>query len=706
MKKQIILGILILAMLSIGVSAANCGGTTVCNCGDTLNVSRTLNATDNLTGCVGSGLTISTSGLTLDCNSFTLSGDLSETGVFINGVSNVVVKNCNITNFLNGVSIFINSNNNKIVDNDISSNNRGITFSSGSISQTNISNNNILNSGTYGLYFVNAGNLASLNNKIYHNNIYGSTSYHANSGSGGMELSYNNEGNYWGHTSCPVFTANSFPDSNNVNLVDSYAYKLEDGWDSESPADCNPTVSLSSPVNDTWTNNNQPGFTFTPLSKVATTLSCGLFIGGTSYGTNATSGNGTATTITANPALSDGNHSWYVNCTDSISTAQSEIRLLKVDATDPVITPSTPADSAYTNNNTVTYTPSDTNLNSCDWYAINTSDASDIDTASASANNGVLNSQQLTLADGSFYWHINCSDNAGNTGVSATRTINYDTTDPVISSVASGSISSSGATITWTTDEGANSRVDYNANGTVGSSSGSSYVTSHSVALSGLSASTTYDYNVTSCDQAGNCATDTGYSFNTSAAPAPSAPSTTTTTSRSRRTVSSVIPPVLNYYFAQQTKTTTLRMEDTIQFDVSGQRHKAKIKQIHDDHVTITVSSTPQDVDLYVNKPVAVDVNEDGVDDLQLTLISFSASNARIKFDAISEEVEPISKAEQVPVEEVPLEEAEEAAEVQEPEEEAKKPFNAALLITLLGIVAVIVAIGFAVYGKKDLKKK
>ncbi|MBW2980709.1 hypothetical protein KY360_04815 [Candidatus Woesearchaeota archaeon] len=465
-----------------------------------------------------------------------------------------------------------------------------------------------------------------------------------------------------------------------------------------------PTVTLTSPGNDTWASSNQPDFVFTPVSQVNITLSCELFINDSTYGTNATSDNNTATTITASSALADGSYGWNINCTDSSSTVQSETRILKVDFTLPVITPSTPADNAYTNNDTVTYTPSDAFLNTCKWHTINTSNASDTDSGSASANNGVLNSQQLTLTDGSFYWYINCTDDAGNIGVSATRTINYDATEPVISSVAS-SASSSGATITWTTDESANSQVNYGTTTALGSTSSSaSYTTSHSVGVSG-SASTTYYYNVTSCDQAGNCQSDALYNFTTSAAPAPSTTTTTTTTSRSRRTASSTPPPSLNYYLAQPTKTVTLRTTDDVQFDVAGARHRAKIKNIHADHVTVTVSSTPMDVDLYVDKPLSIDLNDDGMNDIQLTLISFSSSNARIKFDAISEQVEPIGKAEQVPVEEAPVEEeVKEEVKVPEPKVEAEEeaePFNAVPLIGILAAAAVIAGIIFVLSRKK-----
>jgi hypothetical protein len=107
-----------------------------------------------------------------------------------------------------------------------------------------------------------------------------------------------------------------------------------------------------------------------------------------------------------------------------------------------------------------------------------------------------------------------------NTMISAVYTSTPDTTPPVISSVAAGSISSSGATITWTTDEAADSQVEYGTTTSYGSATtlNTSMVTSHSVSLSSLSAGTLYHYRVKSKDAAGNLATSSDATLTTSAA--------------------------------------------------------------------------------------------------------------------------------------------------------------------------------------------
>ncbi len=87
-----------------------------------------------------------------------------------------------------------------------------------------------------------------------------------------------------------------------------------------------------------------------------------------------------------------------------------------------------------------------------------------------------------------------------------------DTTAPTISAVASTSIASTTATITWTTNESADSQVFYRKQGDAAyqqTSVNPTLVTSHSSGLAGLDPSTTYEYYVRSADAAGNVSTST-----------------------------------------------------------------------------------------------------------------------------------------------------------------------------------------------------
>ncbi|MFZ5468750.1 MAG: S8 family peptidase [Myxococcota bacterium] len=96
-----------------------------------------------------------------------------------------------------------------------------------------------------------------------------------------------------------------------------------------------------------------------------------------------------------------------------------------------------------------------------------------------------------------------------------------DVVAPTITQVAAGAIISNRATITWTTDEPATSRVEYGLTTAYGNATplDANLVTSHSVELTGLAASTPYHFRVLSADGSTNLATSGDSSFTTSAAP-------------------------------------------------------------------------------------------------------------------------------------------------------------------------------------------
>ena len=94
-----------------------------------------------------------------------------------------------------------------------------------------------------------------------------------------------------------------------------------------------------------------------------------------------------------------------------------------------------------------------------------------------------------------------------------------DVTAPVVSAITVSTITSSGATISWTTDESSDSQVSYSADLNYGLSSvlDSSMVTSHSRTLTGLSASTAYNFVVKSRDSSGNLSVSSNQTFQTTA---------------------------------------------------------------------------------------------------------------------------------------------------------------------------------------------
>jgi hypothetical protein len=106
-----------------------------------------------------------------------------------------------------------------------------------------------------------------------------------------------------------------------------------------------------------------------------------------------------------------------------------------------------------------------------------------------------------------------------------------DTEPPVISEVQVGSINGDSATITWNTNELADSQVEYGLTTAYGSlgSLDTLRVTNHSAGLSGLAANSTYHYRVKSKDAAGNLAVSADNTFKTGVTSGVGAPFETST---------------------------------------------------------------------------------------------------------------------------------------------------------------------------------
>src|SRR5271157_2494530 len=156
-------------------------------------------------------------------------------------------------------------------------------------------------------------------------------------------------------------------------------------------------------------------------------------------------------------------------------------------------------------------------------------------TTAAYGQKSALNSSLVTshsvvlsgLSASTLYHYQAVSVDGSNNQVSSTDST-FTTTaaappPPTISGVSAGSITSTGATITWTTNVPTSSQVNYGTTAAYGQKSAlsSSLVTSHSVVLSGLSASTLYHYQAVSVDGSNNQVSSTDFTFTTTAAAPP-----------------------------------------------------------------------------------------------------------------------------------------------------------------------------------------
>ncbi|MBI2473834.1 fibronectin type III domain-containing protein [Candidatus Uhrbacteria bacterium] len=116
-----------------------------------------------------------------------------------------------------------------------------------------------------------------------------------------------------------------------------------------------------------------------------------------------------------------------------------------------------------------------------------------------------------------YYFQIFASDSSGNDGVSSLVTFTtLDETSPLISDIQVLDITTVSARVIWTTNEPANSVVSYGTTTTYSNTvSENSFVTAHSVVLTGLNPATRYHFQVLSTDSSLNQAFSSDGTFTT-----------------------------------------------------------------------------------------------------------------------------------------------------------------------------------------------
>ncbi len=197
-------------------------------------------------------------------------------------------------------------------------------------------------------------------------------------------------------------------------------------------------------------------------------------------------------------------------------TIKADLVTEAADTTAPVVSITNPAAGA-TVSGTVSITISATDASGISSYQILIDGVSKSTSSSYSWNTA-------SYANGAHTILAKAKDTAGNWGEKTiTVTVDNaaaDTTAPTISNIAATATSSS-ITVTWTTNEPATSQVKYGTSTSYGMTTtlDTSLVTSHSVSISGLSASTTYHYQVLSKDAAANLGTSADKTVATSAPP-------------------------------------------------------------------------------------------------------------------------------------------------------------------------------------------
>jgi hypothetical protein len=124
----------------------------------------------------------------------------------------------------------------------------------------------------------------------------------------------------------------------------------------------------------------------------------------------------------------------------------------------------------------------------------------------AVAGDGVLSVQTLNTITAQY---VDVDDGAGGHNLTRTATAISDCTVPAISGIATSGVTTSAATVTWSTDESSDSRLHWGQlKPPSATTANPALVTQHGIGLSGLQQCTVYYYSVESQDSSGNIALD------------------------------------------------------------------------------------------------------------------------------------------------------------------------------------------------------
>jgi hypothetical protein len=193
-----------------------------------------------------------------------------------------------------------------------------------------------------------------------------------------------------------------------------------------------PQIDLIYPEIDGVLGSNDVEFNFSVLDNLDSSLTCNLTIDGLVEDESFEAVNGSYTNRTIFD-LSVGDHLWNVSCIDEAGNLNtSETRNFTIGDSNPIVNLIYPENDSWVNttNPILIYNVSENNdLAYCDLYIDGIFNQSN---SSLLINNGENNFSVLGLTQGEHNWHVNCTDDAGLTGISDTWVFYVDSIFPQI----------------------------------------------------------------------------------------------------------------------------------------------------------------------------------------------------------------------------------------------------------------------------------
>ncbi|MFZ5955738.1 MAG: hypothetical protein ACOYT4_04905 [Nanoarchaeota archaeon] len=277
-----------------------------------------------------------------------------------------------------------------------------------------------------------------------------------------------------------------------------------------------------------------------------------------------------------------------------------------------------------------------------------------------------------------------------------------DTVSPSITDIENSSINSSSVTITWTTNEPANSTIHYGeTTATNSKSQNSSLEVSHSIIISGLDSVTDYYFNITSCDYRNNCNTSRQYSFITGSSISNSTDSSSSGAGASFTNVTQNLTSDDPDFWTRGTRsvsdeefsngyTQRLQAKERFRVLIDNEYHYVGIINISGNTATINVSSTPQQANFNIGDEKKFEINEDNYYDLYVKLNGIEENQANLTIGKINEMIEEATPAVLTSSENSTIIESQEE-KISDKKALIKLIVTIILIIALVGIISAIV---------------
>ncbi len=346
----------------------------------------------------------------------------------------------------------------------------------------------------------------------------------------------------------------------------------------------------------------------------------------------------------------DGIYNVSVNASDTVNNINYNTSAIRVtvDSTAPTApTPVSPANSANrsgTVNISITVTDATSGVATVQFGIVNSSGLTQSWLTASSAGSAWSALWGTTgFADGTYNISVNVTDSAGNlrSNTSLITGVVVDNTLPAITGqLATASTTARSLTITWNVSELVNGTLRYgtSASGFSNTSGVTAFRNNHTVTITSLEDATLYYYNITGCDNAGNCNTSGPYNASTNHVPERTSGSGETASGGGATTVTI---STLNTVGATAARTFTAVNEKVTLANLPGTlgTHSVTYKSADESTKTVTVevASTPKTLVIGLGESKKVDLNDDNTYDLLVSLTSFvSANNFQLKFEVLA----------------------------------------------------------------------